>query len=136
MAGFQIVTRLIGTADRMRTTMIYAGAVGLLATSAMLPWWWETPTLPHALVMASFGWIGYLGHLALVYALGQAPASTLAPYNYCGFLWAILLGLVLFAEMPDGPTLAGGAIILGAGIYVWHRERLHARKLAAAVAGQ
>jgi drug/metabolite transporter (DMT)-like permease len=136
MAGFQIITRLIGTADRMRTTMIYSGAVGLIASSAMLPWWWQTPTLNDALVMATFGWIGYLGHLALVYALGQAPASTLAPYNYCGFLWAILLGLVLFAEMPDGATLAGGAIILGAGIYVWHRERMHARRAAAAVPGQ
>ncbi len=136
MAGFQIITRLIGTADLMRTTMIYSGAVGLLASSAMLPWWWETPTLTDGLIMATFGWIGYLGHLALVYALGQAPASTLAPYNYCGFLWAILLGLILFAEMPDGATLAGGAIILGAGIYVWHRERMHARKVAAAVAGQ
>jgi drug/metabolite transporter (DMT)-like permease len=136
MAGFQIITRLIGTADRMWTTMIYSGAVGLVASSAMLPWWWETPSLADALIMASFGWIGYLGHLALVYALGEAPASTLAPYNYCGFLWAILLGFVLFAEMPDGATLAGGAIILGAGIYVWHRERMHARNLATAIAGR
>jgi drug/metabolite transporter (DMT)-like permease len=136
MAGFQIITRLIGTADRMQTTLIYSGAVGLVASSAMLPWWWETPTLADALIMATFGWIGYLGHLALVYALGQAPASTLAPYNYCGFLWAILLGLVVFAELPDGPTLAGGAVILGAGIYVWHRERARARRTAAAVPGQ
>ena len=135
MAGFQIITRLIGTADRMLTTLVYSGAAGLVASSAMLPWWWETPTLADGLVMATFGWIGFVGHLALVYALGQAPASTLAPYNYSGFLWAILLGLVLFAEMPDGPTLAGGAIILGAGIYVWHRERMHARRLATAAAG-
>ena len=127
MAGFQIITRLIGTADTMRTTMIYSGLVGLVATTAMLPWSWQTPTLPDALVMASFGWIGYLGHLSLVYALGQAPASTLAPYNYAGFLWAILMGLALFSELPDGPTLAGAGIILGAGIYVWHRERLRAR---------
>ncbi len=136
MAGFQIITRLIGTADRMRTTMIYSGAVGLIATSAMLPWWWETPTLADAALMATFGWIGYVGHFALVYALGQAPASTLAPYNYSGFLWAILLGLIFFAERPDGPTLAGGAIILVAGIYVWHRERMHARKIAAAAPGR
>ena len=136
MAGFQIITRLIGTADLMRTTMIYSGAVGLLASSAMLPWWWQTPTLADALIMATFGWIGYVGHLALVYALGQAPASTLAPYNYAGFLWAILLGLLLFAELPDGPTLAGGAVILGAGIYVWHRERVHGRSAAAALAAR
>ena len=110
--------------------MIYSGLVGLLATSAMLPWFWATPSMGDALVMATFGWLGYAGHLALVYALGQAPASTLAPYNYAGFLWAIVLGLLLFAEMPDGATLVGAAVILGAGIYVWHRERVHGRVLA------
>ncbi len=104
MAGFQIITRLIGRADAMRTTMIYSGAVGLAATTAMLPWFWQTPSLPDGLLMASFGWLGYLGHLALVYALRQAPASTLAPYNYCGFLWAIAAGasdLCRAAGRPD-----------------------------------
>lgn len=136
MAGFQIITRLIGTADAMRTTMIYSGAVGLVATSALLPWRWETPSAADAVLMASFGWLGYLGHLALVYALRQAPASTLAPYNYCGFVWATLLALLVFGEVPDGPTLVGAGVILGAGIYVWHRERVHARRTAVAVAGQ
>jgi drug/metabolite transporter (DMT)-like permease len=126
MAGFQIITRLIGTADTMRTTMIYSGLVGLIATTAMLPWYWQTPSPADALLMATFGWLGYLGHLALVYALGQAPASTLAPYNYSGFLWAIVLGLLVFSEMPDGATLIGAGVILSAGIYVWHRERVHA----------
>lgn len=124
MAGFQIATRMIGTADRIGTTMIYSGLVGLLATSALLPWFWQTPTAADAALMATFGWLGYFGHLSLVYALGQAPASTLAPYNYTGFLWALTLGLLLFGEMPDKVTLIGAAIILGAGVYVWHRERV------------
>src|SRR5690606_41090789 len=104
--------------------LIYSGLVGVLATTAMLPWFWQTPSLADAALMASFGWLGYLGHLSLIYALGQAPASTLAPYNYTGFLWALAMGLLLFAEIPDGPTLVGAGVILGAGIYVWHRERV------------
>lgn len=124
MASFQIVTRMIGTADRMSTTMIYSGLAGLVGTTVLLPWFWQTPTLADAALMATFGWIGYLGHLALVYALGQAPASTLAPYNYTGFLWALTIGFLVFAEIPDGLTLVGAGIILGAGVYVWHRERV------------
>jgi hypothetical protein len=38
--------------------------------------------------------------------------------------------------LPDGPTLVGAGIILGAGIYVWHRERVHARRTAAGVTGR
>ena len=78
------------------------------------------------LIMLTLGWIGFLGHICLVYALGQAPASALAPYNYAGFVWALLLGLMVFSELPDGLTFLGAAIILGAGIYVWHRERIRA----------
>ncbi|HLS19181.1 MAG TPA: DMT family transporter, partial [Paracoccaceae bacterium] len=127
MAGFQITTRMIGTADRMGTTMLYSALVGLIGASAVLPWFWETPSMADALLMATFGWLGYLGHLVLVYALAQAPASTLAPYNYADFLWALLIGFLVFSELPDAPTLIGAGVILGSGIYVWHRERVHAR---------
>lgn len=127
MAGFQIITRMIGMTDRMGTTMLYSALVGLLGSSALLPWFWETPTLADAALMATFGWLGYFGHLVLVYALSQAPASALAPYNYAGFLWALLIGLMVFSELPDMLTLVGAGVILGSGIYVWHRERVHAR---------
>lgn len=127
MAAFQITTRMIGTADRMGTTMLYSALVGLVGASVMLPWFWETPSLADALLMATFGWLGYFGHLVLVYALAQAPASTLAPYNYADFLWALLIGFLIFSELPDALTLIGAGVILGSGIYVWHRERVHAR---------
>lgn len=125
MAGFQITTRMIGTSDRMGTTMLYSALVGLVGASLLLPWFWETPTLADAALLATFGWLGYFGHLVLVYALGQAPASTLAPYNYADFLWALLIGFIMFSELPDAMTLIGAGVILGSGIYVWHRERVH-----------
>jgi drug/metabolite transporter (DMT)-like permease len=37
-------------------------------------------------------------------------------------VFAVLWGLVLFAEVPDAMTLLGALVIAGAGIYVWHRE--------------
>ncbi len=80
--------------------------------------------------MAMIGVIAGCGHLSLVYGLSQAPASMLAPFNYTALVWAMLFGFVFFAELPDPITLAGAAIIVGAGLYVWHRER--ARKLGAA----
>jgi drug/metabolite transporter (DMT)-like permease len=83
--------------------------------------------------MAVIGVIAGFGHLSLVYGLSQAPASMLAPFNYTALVWAMLFGFVFFAEWPDPVTLAGAAIIVGAGLYVWHRERV--RKRAAAAGG-
>ncbi|MEM9764640.1 MAG: hypothetical protein AAF968_19415 [Pseudomonadota bacterium] len=35
----------------------------------------------------------------------------------------MLAGLVFFGEVPEALTLLGAAIIVSAGLYVWHRER-------------
>jgi drug/metabolite transporter (DMT)-like permease len=126
MALFQIIVRMIGSADSIETSMIYAGVAGTVVMSAVVPFYWQTPTLMDAIGLATFGWIGFLGHVCLLYALTQAPASTLAPYNYAGFVWAVMIGFVVFAEVPDALTFVGAGIILAAGIYVWHRERVRA----------
>jgi len=132
MACYQIATRFLGTTDDIWTTMLYTAGVGTLVASAAVPLIWQTPTLMDALVFLSFGWIGFAGHLSLVYALSQAPASALAPFNYAGFVWALILGFVVFGELPDALTFLGAGIIVCAGLYVWHRERV--RKSAAPAA--
>ncbi|MEM9735488.1 MAG: DMT family transporter [Pseudomonadota bacterium] len=126
IALYQIATRYLSTAESIWTTMLYTSGIGMALASLAVPFVWQMPSLGDALVMASFGWLGFLGHLCLVYALGQAPASALAPFNYAGFVWATILGFLWFAEIPDWPTFLGAGIIVGAGLYVWHRERVRA----------
>ena len=41
----------------------------------------------------------------------------------CSRLW----GVVFFDEFPDRWTLVGALVIVGAGLYVWHRETRLAR---------
>ena len=135
MAFYQIATRFLGAADPIWTTMLYTAGVGTLVASAAVPFFWTAPQGIDILVMAGFGWLGFLGHLGLVYALSQAPASALAPFNYAGFVWALILGFLWFAEVPDGVTLLGAAIIICAGLYVWHRERVRAAARPATAPG-
>jgi drug/metabolite transporter (DMT)-like permease len=47
-----------------------------------------------------------------------------APLNYCGPVWAVIAGFLVFGEVPQATTLLGAAILIGAGLYVWRRERL------------
>ena len=96
MACYQISTRMLGAGDGIWTTMLYTAGFGTLVASIAVPFYWEPPTLEAGLIMLTFGWIGFVGHLLLVYALGQAPASTLAPFNYAGFCWALLIGFFVF----------------------------------------
>ena len=124
MAAYQVATRMLSTADSIWTTLLYTAGVGTLIASAAVPFFWTPPSLTEAALMAVIGVIAGFGHLSLVYGLSQAPASMLAPFNYTALVWAMLFGFVFFAEWPGPMTLAGAAIIVGAGLYVWHRERV------------
>lgn len=123
-ASYQIATRYLGADEPIWTTMLYTTGVGTLLGSLALPFVWQTPELADLGLMTIFGLFGMAGHFCLVYALTQAPASVLAPFNYAGFVWAAAMGFLVFAEVPDAITLLGAAIIIGAGVYVWHRERV------------
>ena len=49
--------------------------------------------------------------------------SFIAPFRYTALIWAIVLGILVFGEMPDGWTLVGSAIVIGMGIYTFYREQ-------------
>jgi drug/metabolite transporter (DMT)-like permease len=73
--------------------------------------------------MSTFGIIGACGHILLIIALGYAQASVLAPFTYLGVLFGAFWGFVFFAEVPGLATWIGAIVIIGAGLYVWQREK-------------
>ncbi|MDJ0827938.1 MAG: DMT family transporter [Rhodobacter sp.] len=71
------------------------------------------------------------GYVFSVSAMRVGEIAVIAPFRYTALLWALVLGLVVFAEFPDGLTLVGAAIVVATGIYTFYRER----RLAWAAAG-
>ncbi len=70
---------------------------------------------------------GTLGYLAVTTAARTGDVSVVAPFRYIRLVFAMLIGLVVFAEMPDRYTLIGAAIIVASGLYAFMRERTKAR---------
>lgn len=64
--------------------------------------------------------------IVVTFAIRLAEASALAPLQYLEIIGATALGYIVFGEFPDTLTMVGTAIILGAGLYVAHRERIRA----------
>jgi drug/metabolite transporter (DMT)-like permease len=69
------------------------------------------------------GAVSILGYLAVARALQLAPASVVAPFNYLSIIWSIAFGYFVFADIPDIVTLAGAAVIIGAGLFILFHER-------------
>ena len=122
-ALYGITTRLLAASDSSATTMIYSGLAGVLLLTPALPLFWETPSLPVAGLLLATGAFGALGHWLLILAHARAPAPVLAPFIYTQLIWMTALGYVLFGDVPDAGTLAGGAIVVASGLYLLARER-------------
>ena len=65
----------------------------------------------------------------MTYALSLAPSATLAPLQYFELPVATLFGYLVFHDFPDALSLLGIAIIIGAGLYMIHRERITSAQL-------
>lgn len=64
-----------------------------------------------------------VGYLTSVAAMRHGDIGLVAPFRYTSLLWAIVLGLVVFGDLPDVWTLVGATIVVGAGLFTLWRER-------------
>lgn len=106
-----------------------SGAIYGISENWVMPGWREIALL----VSASVFVIG--GYYSSVLAMRHGDISVVAPFRYAVVIWAIILGYIIWGEVPDLPMLAGTAIIILAGIYTFSRERRLAREAAEATAG-
>ena len=79
--------------------------------------------------MCSIGLLAVMGQSLLIYAYRTSPAQYIAPFQYSQMIWAVVFGIVFFAETPQTNVLAGAAIIIASGILIVLRElRVSANK--------
>jgi drug/metabolite transporter (DMT)-like permease len=127
-ATYQIVTRRIAGLESPYTSIFYAGLVGCVLLSAILPDIWMLPQNSwHAVCFVTIGLLGALGHLILIKAYEYAPASRLAPFSYSQLIWVAIIGFFVFGDFPDGWSLLGMAILVASGIFMANQQRRQAR---------
>ena len=129
--GYAITTRFVGRDEDAWTSLLYTAAFGAVILSLVVPFFWVTPDRNTTILMLLIGALGSVGHFCLIRAFMIAEASILAPFAYFGLLFATIWGMLFFGEYPDTYTYLGALVIVGAGIYVWHRETQAARAVAA-----
>jgi len=73
------------------------------------------------------GFFATISHMMMTYALTMAPSSVLAPMQYLEIPVATVLGFLIFDDFPNSIARIGIVIIMAAGLYMIHRERVTAR---------
>lgn len=127
-----IFTRMMSNTESPISTMTYSALVGLVVSSLIIPFWWQTPTPQQLALCILVGLVSTTGHWFMILAFRHADASVLAPFTYSQLFWASLFGFFLFGALPDAWTVVGSVIIACSGLYIAHRERIRAREIMAA----
>lgn len=128
---FHIVTRILSRTDHPITTLLYMAVTGLLILSAVVPFFWTTPSLEAWLLFALAGLVSGFAHYGVITAIRWAPLSAVAPFTYAQIMSATMMGYLVFGDIPGQWTVAGLVVIIASGLYILHRERRAAAQQAA-----
>lgn len=118
--GREPVTTLFAFAPFAANAVVY-GPLMLMPDNFIIP--------QNSADLLAFSLLGFLGFGGFIfYSLGYTRASEtaiIAPFHYSQMLWGVILGYILFKDIPELSTLQGSAIILGAGLYLLWCEYVH-----------
>lgn len=121
-ATLMLITRsLRKTPDIVMASSQFIGTFSLGA--ALSAFHWVPPTPSSLVIFALAGCISVTALFCVNRSLKLAPASVVVPYQYSMIVWAVIFGFVVFGDVPQVATIVGAAIIIGAGFYIYLRER-------------
>ena len=119
-----VLTRLMRGSEQALTVLAWSSLVGVAAVFPLVWPVWVTPNASQWTILILLGVFNGLGQYLVIRAFMLASASLLAPFSYSIIIWSMLIGLIIFNSFPDGITLVGTAILIAAGLYIWHREKV------------
>jgi len=89
---------------------------------------WVTPDPVQWVMLACIGLVSAIAQLQMTAAYRSGETTLLAPFEYSGIVWTMIIGIGIWSEWPDGWDLAGFAVLVGAGLYIWRREVVRGAK--------
>ena len=116
-----VATRRLRRVPNMVLVASQSAALALFVLATAEGWVWPTPGQWLGMVLIGVGAVG--GFLCMTRGVQLAPASVVTPFQYSSIVWAGALGYLVFGDVPGLATLAGAAVIIGAGIFIVLRER-------------
>ncbi len=128
LSGYFLLTRKLARRTPAAVTLWYMALVATAVTTPAALWVWHAPDLEAALMMFGIGAVMTLGHFFIIGALDHIEASAMAPLTYLEIVTATAIGYFWFGDFPDALTWAGCAVVIGAGLFVFTRERAAARR--------
>jgi drug/metabolite transporter (DMT)-like permease len=112
-----LLSRVLVKTESTMAMLFYVALCGTILFGVMLAFDWQSFIYSHwdYALLFYIGATSLLAHFLLTSAYRFAPASLLAPFNYCHIAFAAIAGWIVYNHVPDGLALLGMAMIAISG---------------------
>jgi drug/metabolite transporter (DMT)-like permease len=87
-----------------------------------LPFGFLMPTWTDGAVMVFNGLANVLGQYWWTRSLHLAPTSAVVPFNYFSLVWVLIIGFLVWGDVPTLHLLVGSGVVVGSGLFLLWRE--------------
>ncbi|GHD48411.1 membrane protein [Thalassobaculum fulvum] len=124
-----VVTRRMGTGgESTLAILVLSTAVVAVAGLLTLPFGWVVPDWPEIGLFAVTAVLVGVAQGLMIESLRHGEVGLVGPFKYTSLVWAVLLGALVWGDLPGPWTWAGSAIVIASGLYIWRREASLARR--------
>ncbi len=123
-----IVTRKLGKGGEstLALLLVSTAVISLAGLLSLLLGWAPLAVLDIGVFLAAAVLVG-LAQGLMIESLRLGEIGLVSPFKYTSLVWALLLGLLIWGDVPDTWTWGGAALVIASGLYIWHREMRLAR---------
>ncbi|WP_170984508.1 DMT family transporter [Rhodoligotrophos defluvii] len=118
----QISARQLSNSESSATILFYYSILVLLVSAALMPWYWQMPSLTDWGLFVLLALFGSVGQLFLNQACRYGEVSMIAPVEYTGLFWAVLFGFLVWGDIPSWSVILGAVVIILSTFYITRRE--------------
>jgi drug/metabolite transporter (DMT)-like permease len=126
--------RGLSKTESAETLTMYQMVFLAVAFTLPLPFFFTTPSWFDLLLLFGNGVVNGIGQYWWTRSLSLAPPAAVGPFFYTSLVWGMLLGFLIWGDIPTLSLLAGSAIVVASGIFLlWHESAKKARVLEEAM---
>ena len=111
-----VLVKIIGRTDSTQSMVFWMTCMLAIGSTVLALPGWQPINPDHYLLIGGVAITGAVGQWGITEAFKRAPAASVAPLEYSGLAWVILIDLAVWSVVPTWRTLAGAAVIIASGL--------------------
>ena len=121
-AAYTIVASLKGKEDSL-TIICWFSVISVVLSAVPVLIVWKTPDAGELVSLLLTGVFAAGGQFFLTLAYIRGPAGEVSIYNYTQVVFAVIVGFILWREIPDLFSIGGGVLIIGSAVFLYFMRR-------------